>query len=316
MSVFLVPADRSNLEASIEGSVDYQLISNHLPETAAQIRRLSGLGGIHCWAMTNNRAKEFNFMQTGDDVLFSESGTGKFTHYGQVVFKAKSESLGKALWPYRPSGEWENIYFLRNIQRIDIDKEELVVKLGYEPTFKVPGVIHIKEERLAEFERKFGLLIDSLQISAAEIDTIPADGLILPEENFTAEDVMSASKVRRGQAQFSSKVKQAYGFKCGMCGIEQTEFLVASHIVPWAKNKNERLNPRNGICLCVFHDRAFERGFLLLDTEYRIRLNPRLEPESVLYKALLEVAGKPLSIYDKALLPDQNLLKTHTDTFT
>lgn len=316
MSVFLVPADRSNLEASIEGSVNYQLISEHLPETAALIQKLSGLGGIHCWAMTNNRSKEFNFMQIGDDVLFSESGTGKFTHYGQVVYKAKSESLGKALWPYRPSGEWENIYFLRNIQRINVDKEELVVKLGYDKTFKVPGVIHIKEDRLAEFERKFGLLINSLQIAAADIDTIPEYNINLPEEDFTAEDVISASKVRRGQAQFSSKVKQAYGFKCGMCGIDQTEFLVASHIIPWAKNKTERLNPRNGICLCVFHDRAFERGFLLVDTDYQIKINPQLEPNTVLYTALLPVAGKALAIEDKTLLPEQSFLKSHMEVFT
>jgi len=316
MAVFLVPADRSNLEASIEGAVSYELIVEHLPDSANQIRRLSGIGGIHCWAMTNHRSKEFEFMQPGDDVLFSESGTGKFTHYGQVIYKTKSQNLGKALWPYKPAGEWENIYFLRNIQKLDVNKEELVVKLGYEPTFKVPGVIHIKEDRLAQFEQKFGLLIDSLQISATEIDKIPDAREQINELDYTAEDVISASKVRRGQAQFATKVKTAYGYKCGMCGIEEAEFLVASHIIPWAKNKEQRLNPRNGICLCVFHDRAFERGYLLIDKNYQISINPKLSSDSLLYKELAKLNGLTLLIQDKALLPDTEYLDSHRALFT
>jgi len=38
--------------------------------------------------------------------------------------------------------------------------------------------------------------------------------------------------------------------------------LIASHIVPWSKDKQNRLNPRNGLCLSALHDKAFDRGMI------------------------------------------------------
>jgi putative restriction endonuclease len=37
-----------------------------------------------------------------------------------------------------------------------------------------------------------------------------------------------------------------YSTKCAITGIDIPE-LLASHIVPWSINENERLNPENGI---------------------------------------------------------------------
>ena len=36
------------------------------------------------------------------------------------------------------------------------------------------------------------------------------------------------------------------------------KLLVASHIIPWSENKEERLNPTNGICLSSLYDKAFD----------------------------------------------------------
>jgi putative restriction endonuclease len=38
--------------------------------------------------------------------------------------------------------------------------------------------------------------------------------------------------------------------------------LVASHIVPWADDSQNRLNPHNGLLLCRTHDSAFECGLI------------------------------------------------------
>jgi predicted restriction endonuclease len=40
--------------------------------------------------------------------------------------------------------------------------------------------------------------------------------------------------------------------------------LNASHIIPWSIDEKRRADPGNGLALCAFHDRAFERGIILL----------------------------------------------------
>jgi putative restriction endonuclease len=54
---------------------------------------------------------------------------------------------------------------------------------------------------------------------------------------------------------------------------------VASHILTWADNFLNRLNPANGICLCSIHDRAFELGYIGIAEDYRIQLSNELTAE-------------------------------------
>jgi len=68
-------------------------------------------------------------------------------------------------------------------------------------------------------------------------------------------------KVRVNQSFFRISVLAAYDFKCCITGLGFPDFLNASHIIPWSKDKTNRVNPRNGLCLNAFHDRVFDRGF-------------------------------------------------------
>ena len=56
-----------------------------------------------------------------------------------------------------------------------------------------------------------------------------------------------------------------------------SELLNASHIVPWAVDSKNRLNPRNGLCLNSLHDRAFDRGLLTITTDYRVMVSKKLK---------------------------------------
>ena len=49
-----------------------------------------------------------------------------------------------------------------------------------------------------------------------------------------------------------------------------TDFLIASHIIPWHDAKQHRLNPHNGLCLCALHDRGFDRGFMTVGEDYEL----------------------------------------------
>ena len=61
--------------------------------------------------------------------------------------------------------------------------------------------------------------------------------------------------------------------RCCITGLSITDFLVASHIKPWAKDKGNRTNPHNGVCLNSIHDKAFDKGFITITTGYKILLS-------------------------------------------
>ena len=84
----------------------------------------------------------------------------------------------------------------------------------------------------------------------------------LPESDEKTENYFATTKgvltqVRVGQGFFRRSVLSAYDYKCCITGWENTQMLVASHIVPWRVDAANRLNPSNGLSLSVLHDKAF-----------------------------------------------------------
>ncbi|MDN4029338.1 HNH endonuclease [Chryseobacterium gambrini] len=64
----------------------------------------------------------------------------------------------------------------------------------------------------------------------------------------------------RKQAKFRKNVLQAYNNNCAVCNIKDERLLRAAHIVDVRDGGNDEIN--NGICLCVNHEIAFDRGLL------------------------------------------------------
>lgn len=90
-------------------------------------------------------------------------------------------------------------------------------------------------------------------------------------------DVKRLVKTRVNQSIFRTMVLNNYDSKCCITGIDIPDFLVASHIVPWSKNEKERLNPMNGLCLNSLHDKAFDKGFLTIMPDYKIKISSHLK---------------------------------------
>lgn len=80
-------------------------------------------------------------------------------------------------------------------------------------------------------------------------------------------------KQRVNQNFFRSTILSSYNVKCCITGLSISEFLVASHIIPWKKDKNNRLNPHNGLCLNSIHDKAFDKGFITITPDYKIKVS-------------------------------------------
>ena len=68
-----------------------------------------------------------------------------------------------------------------------------------------------------------------------------------------------------------------YLSKCAITGIDIPDLLFASHIIPWSKNEDERLNPENGICLSALYDRAFDKGYISINDRFEVLISPILK---------------------------------------
>lgn len=93
----------------------------------------------------------------------------------------------------------------------------------------------------------------------------------------TGETRLRQVKTRVNQNVFRQIVLANYDGKCALTGIDLSELLVASHIIPWSENEQERLNPENGICLSSLYDKAFDKGLISFADDKRVIFSARLK---------------------------------------
>lgn len=130
-------------------------------------------------------------------------------------------------------------------------------------------------------------------------------------------DKEQQTKIRIGQYFFRMSVLMSYGNACCITGLKNKEMLVASHIKPWSVSdvKKERTNPSNGLCLNAMHDKAFDRGLITIDKNYRI-VNSRIIKDAVMDDKTKEwfsfYDGKEIMLPDK-FLPGREFIEYHND---
>ncbi|MEI6427241.1 MAG: HNH endonuclease [Pseudanabaena sp. ELA607] len=122
-------------------------------------------------------------------------------------------------------------------------------------------------------------------------------------------------KVRIGQKFFRQTILTNYYGRCCITGNPIPELLVASHILPWNKYPEHRLNPHNGLCLSKTQDAAFDQGLITIDSSYRIVLSSYLK--QYLSERTLDLnfgiyAGQEITHPEK-FNPDLDFLKYHRE---
>src|ERR1019366_4044522 len=164
------------------------------------------------------------------------------------------------------------------------------------------------EELAFESER---LLADRLgqsieQVADVDTDDLPAAGI---EREATV-------RKRVNQSFFRSRILSAYNFRCCVTGLSVQPLLTASHIIPWAEDEKNRLNPKNGLCLNALHDRAFDRHLMWIENDFVIHFSPRLHKDSSTstetVKWLTSFEGSHL-LLPKKFSPDPEFLKRHVE---
>lgn len=145
--------------------------------------------------------------------------------------------------------------------------------------------IHDRERLLFESER----ILAQLEGTTIE-EKYEQDIREIPQD-IVGETKLRQVKTRVNQHVFRQIVLANYDGKCALTGIDLSELLVASHIIPWAENETERLNPENGICLSSLYDKAFDKGLISFTNDLRVIFSTRLK----------ENVGK--DYYDKYFFP-------------
>lgn len=129
------------------------------------------------------------------------------------------------------------------------------------------------------------------------------------------EDKVRAVKTRVNQNVFRQIVMVNYAGRCAISGIDIPDFLVASHIVPWAKDEKERLNPENGICLSSLYDRAYDKGYIGINERYEVVLSLALKKkdnEPYYEPWFARLLDKKMNLPQK-YLPAKSFLQYHMD---
>lgn len=137
---------------------------------------------------------------------------------------------------------------------------------------------------------------------------VPDDSVIY---GVSTSEIVSQIKVRVGQEKFAENVKNNFKMQCCFpgCNVAERDFLIASHIARWADNQEKRGDISNGLCLCLMHDKAFEKGYFSLDDELRVCMFGRKAASEIFDKEILPAVG--IAIKQGTIEPDREALREH-----
>jgi putative restriction endonuclease len=121
-------------------------------------------------------------------------------------------------------------------------------------------------------------------------------------------------KTRVNQNFFRQAVLSAYNFSCCITGLNNPQLLIAGHIKPWAIDKSNRVNPRNGIAINPLHDKAFESGLISISPDYKILISSQLKfkPSKQVELFFLKYENQTIKL-PKRFLPDPKFLNFHNN---
>jgi putative restriction endonuclease len=127
------------------------------------------------------------------------------------------------------------------------------------------------------------------------------------------KEVLRQVKTRVNQDFFRKMILRNYGTRCCLTGLPVPEVLRASHIVGWADDTDNRMNPANGLCLSATYDAAFDRHLITFDEDLRLVLSPSLKAhatDAAFKRHFLAYEGHPLRLPAQHS-PDAELLSRH-----
>ena len=136
-------------------------------------------------------------------------------------------------------------------------------------------------------------------------------------QNHEVEDRYSKVKTRGyEQKVFSEYIRIIYDNRCCVTGLSTRSLLQGCHISSYGKDKKNRGNLKNGLCMSLIIHKCFDEGLITIDQDYKIVLSPKIiDPELLNYLSRFEGVKINLPVM-KEYYPDKKLLLKHmTEVF-
>ena len=161
---------------------------------------------------------------------------------------------------------------------------------------------------------------ESLRLFADDASQAAESGILLPfmdqkEQDYAEKDSYGWAVRRKGQKAFRFALLSNYRFQCCLSGITSQDMLLASHIVPWSKDENNRTNPQNGLLLNALLDKAFDKGYVTFSpSSYETIISERIK-DIPLANYLSQFKSKKINLPNNPeRWPKNEFLEYHNDT--
>ena len=164
--------------------------------------------------------------------------------------------------------------------------------------------------------QKEKLFYEAQEIKAHLLNSSVEKVLQIQDNELQGLDRLTYVKQRINQQAFRSMILNIYEKRCAITGINIPDMLVASHIIPWSENTQERLNPENGLCLSALYDKAFDKGYISFDNNYRVIFADKLKSyhnETFYEKHFAPIEGMVIFLPEYHR-PNKKFLEWHRDT--
>lgn len=138
-----------------------------------------------------------------------------------------------------------------------------------------------------------------------------ADRFVLPSEDERARRASGVQPVREGQAAFRLRLLDAYGNQCAVTGEHTTPVLDAAHIHPYQGPSSNHI--QNGLILTKEFHALFDRGYVTVTPDYRVRVSPLLRADFRNGRRYYPYDGQPLAKLPQAAaaMPSREALAWH-----
>jgi len=260
---------------------------------------------VAVWGVTEGKKGQnktkWQKLKSGDIALLY---TNKLIfNQSKITLTIHNANLAKELWSVNDEGDtWEYIYFLDELQRIDLPIEVFNETIGYKPNYIVQGFNVIDGEK-AEFVAE---LLGADGIATDLIDDVVDPQYIQSQlSKLLKTDLPSSAKTRAESQIFR---KYLFGNKrtcmCDLCGRDlPTRLLVAAHIKPRSNCTDIEKRDLNVIFkACKLGcDELFEKSYLIVNESSQIVSTDNLSKST---EALKEYAknliGKKCNVFNDA----------------
>jgi len=181
----------------------------------------------------------------------------------------------------------------------------------------IKGMQHgskLEEQVWNEFNQNWEELAYQSEIVLAELKGLRKEDIVIFERDLPeGKEKEAVVKIRINQSFFREMILASYRSRCVVCFLPEPDLLVAGHIIPWSVDVVLRMNPRNGICMCVLHDKAFDKGLITINDDYKLLISKplkKLANEPAIQRGFLAYQDSQIILPDR-FLPDKKFLEFH-----